>query len=692
MKSLVIVESSAKARTINKFLGSSYSVKSCLGHIRDLPKDRLGIDPENDFRPHYVIIPGRKEVIKEIKKSSQDADKVFLAPDPDREGEAISWHLSEVLKRDNLYRIAFNEITKEAVKKAIKNPKVIDLNKVKAQQARRILDRIVGYKLSPLLWKKIGKGLSAGRVQSVALRIICDREKEIADFVSREYWVITAKLKKRTGEKKDFEAKLEKISGKKAEIDNESEAKKIVGELRKKEFFVKGIKKKEQKKNPHPPFITSQLQQEAARKLGFTPTRTMRIAQRLYEGIEVGKERVGLITYMRTDSVHLSLESQKEASRYIKEKFGEDFAPSKFPIYRSKKGAQEAHEAIRPTSIRREPKEMEEFLSPEEHRLYRIIWSRFLASQMKPATLKLTTVEIKAGRFDLQAKGMKVKFEGFMIIYGKEEKESNIPDLQEGEKLDVLAIEEKQHFTKPPHRFSDAALVKALEEEGIGRPSTYAPIIQTIEQREYVERVDSKFCPTELGITVVKLLVERFPKIMDLKFTSNMEDELDRIEDGKSDWVKLLSDFYHPFIAMLDKANDEVKKVEIATDRTCPECNSSLIIKIGRYGNFFACKNYPQCKYTASVGLGINCPEDKCDGEIVEKRTRKKKIFFGCNRYPDCHFSTWDKPVAKECHSCGAKFLVAKKRRKSGGGYLQCINEKCKTTVQNHKSKITNHK
>ena len=675
-KSLVIVESSAKAKTINKFLGEGYIVKSCLGHIRDLPEGKLSIDPEDNFRPHYVIIPRRKEVIKEIKKSSQSADKVFLAPDPDREGEAISWHLSEVLNRDNLYRIAFNEITKEAVKKAIKNPREIDLNKVNAQQARRILDRIVGYKLSPLLWKKIGKGLSAGRVQSVALRIICDREKEIADFVSREYWIITAKLKKRIGEKKDFEAKLEKISGKKAEIDNESEAKKIVGELRKEEFSVEDIKKKEQKRNPNPPFTTSQLQQEAARKLGFTPTRTMRIAQGLYEGIEIGKERVGLITYMRTDSVHLSAQSQKEASAYIKEKFGVDFAPSKFPVYRSKKGAQEAHEAIRPTSLRREPNEMEEFLSPEEHKLYQIIWARFLASQMKPATLKLTTVEIKAGRFNLQAKGMKVKFEGFMVIYGKEEKESNIPDFQRGERLDVAAIGEKQHFTKPPPRFSDAALVKALEEEGIGRPSTYAPIIQTIEYREYVEKVDGKFCPTELGITVVELLIAHFPNIMDLRFTSNMENELDRIEDGKSDWVKLLNDFYHPFIAMLDKANNEVKKMEIATDRVCPECNGNLIIKIGRYGRFFACKSYPQCKYTAPVGFGIDCPEDKCDGEIVEKRTRKKKIFFGCNRYPKCHFSIWDKPVEKECPSCGAKFLVAKKR-KSGGGYLQCINEKC---------------
>jgi DNA topoisomerase-1 len=675
-KSLVIVESQAKAKTINKFLGSSYTVKSCLGHIRDLPKNRLGIDSENDFCPNYVIIPERKEVIKEIKKSSQDADKVFLAPDPDREGEAISWHLSEVLKRDNLYRIAFNEITEEAVKKAIKNPGKIDLNKVNAQQARRILDRIVGYKLSPLLWKKIGKGLSAGRVQSVALRIICDREKEIVDFVPKEYWVITVKLKKRTGEKKDFEAKLEKIGNKKAEIDNESEAEKIVGELRKEEFFVCGIKKKEQKRAPHPPFTTSQLQQEAARKFGFTPTRTMRIAQRLYEGVEIGKERVGLITYMRTDSVHLSLESQREASYYIKEKFGENFAPSKFPVYRSKKGAQEAHEAIRPTSIKREPKEMEEFLSPEEHKLYRIIWSRFLASQMKPAILKLTTVEIKAGRFNLEAKGMGVKFEGFMTVYGKEEKESNIPALEEGEKLDVLAIEEKQHFTKPPPRFSDATLVKALEEEGIGRPSTYAPIIQTIGERKYVEKVDGKFCPTELGAIVVKLLVEHFPEIMNLKFTSNIENELDKIEDGKSDWVKLLSDFYRPFIAMVGKANDEVKKVEVATDKICPECNSHLIIKIGRYGNFLACKNYPQCKYTASVGLGINCPEDGCDGEIVEKRTRKRKIFFGCNRYPKCHFSTWDKPVRKECSSCGAKFLVAKKRKR-GGGYLQCINEKC---------------
>jgi DNA topoisomerase-1 len=674
-KSLVIVESSAKARTIDKFLGSKYSVKSCLGHIRDLPKDKFGVDPEKDFRPHYIIIPQRKEMIKEIKKSSQSAEKVFLAPDPDREGEAISWHLSEVLGGDNLYRVTFNEITKEEVKKAIKNPRKIDLNKVKAQQARRILDRIVGYKLSPLLWKKIGKGLSAGRVQSVALRIICDREKEIADFVSKEYWTIAARLKKKVGKEGDFEAKLEKISGKKAEIDNESKAKKVIQELRKEEFSVESTEIKEQKKNPPPPFTTSQLQQEAARKLRFTPTRTMHIAQELYEGIEIGKERVGLITYMRTDSVRLSSQSQKEASAYIKEKFGKDFAPSKFPVYRSRKGAQEAHEAIRPTSILREPEKIKEFLSPEQYRLYRIIWSRFLASQMKPALLKLTTIKIKAGKFNLQARGVNIKFEGFTIIYGDKEEESNIPDLQTGEKLDVITLQEKQHFTQPLPRFSDAMLVKALEEEGIGRPSTYAPIIQTIEQREYIEKTDGKFHPTELGVMVTELLVARFPKIMDLKFTSQIENELDSIEDGKSDWVKLLSDFYHPFIAMLDKANDEVKKMEIVTSRTCPECDGNLAIKIGKYGKFFACKNYPQCKYTAPIGLGIKCPE--CDGEIVEKRTRKKKIFFGCNRYPECHFSTWDKPIAKECPSCGAGFLVAKKRKR---GYLQCINEKCNYT------------
>ncbi|MBT9131567.1 type I DNA topoisomerase [candidate division NPL-UPA2 bacterium Unc8] len=676
-KLLVIVESSAKARTIDKFLGSSYSVKSCLGHIRDLPRDRFGIDPEDGFRPHYIIIPQRKEVIKEIKKNSQSAEKVFLASDPDREGEAISWHLSEVLGGDNLYRVTFNEITKEEVEKAIKNPREIDLNKVKAQQARRILDRIVGYKLSPFLWKKIGKGLSAGRVQSVTLRIVCDREKEIADFVSREYWTIAAKLKKKVGEEGDFEAKLEKISGKKAEIDNESEAKRVIYELRKEEFFVESIEKKEQKKNPPPPFTTSQFQQEAARKLRFTPTKAMRIAQELYEGIEIGKERVGLITYMRTDSVRLSSQSQKEASTYIKEKFGRDFAPSKSPVYRSRKGAQEAHEAIRPTSIRREPEKMKEFLSPEQYRLYHMIWLRFLASQMKPALFKLTTIKIKAGKFNLQAKGVNIKFLGFTIIYGDKEEESNIPDLQMSEKLDVIALQEKQHFTKPLPRFSDATLVKVLEEEGIGRPSTYAPIIQTIEQREYVEKVDGKFYPTELGVMVINLLVARFPKIMDLKFTSHIENELDRIEDGKSDWMKLLSDFYHPFIAMLDKANDKVKKMEIATDRTCPECDGNLTIKIGKYGKFFACKNYPQCKYTAPIGLGIKCPEDKCDGEIVEKRTRKKKIFFGCNRYPECNFSTWDKPIAKECPSCGARFLVVKKRR---GGYLQCINEKCNYT------------
>ncbi len=678
-KPLIIVESSAKVRTIDKFFGGDYIVKSCLGHIRDLPEKKLGIDLKNGFRPHYIIIPDRRKVVKEIKKSSQTADKVFLAPDPDREGEAISWHLSEILKRDNLYRITFNEITEEAVKEAIKNPRQIDLNKVKAQQARRILDRIVGYKLSPLLWKKIGKGLSAGRVQSVALRMICDREKEIADFVSRKYWIVTARLRKEIGEGKDFEAKLEKISGRKVEIDNELEAEKIVNELRMEEFFVKNVKRKEQKKTPPPPFTTSQLQQEAAKKLGFKPAKTMHIAQRLYEGVEIGKERVGLITYMRTDSVRLSSQSQKEASAYIREKFGENFAPSKFPLYRSKKGAQEAHEAIRPTSIRREPDEMGKFLLSDEYKLYRLIWSRFLASQMNPAILELTTVEIEAGRFNLEVKETKVKFEGFMVLYDKKEEGNGIPEFQRGEKLKVIDVYEKEHFTKPPPRFSDATLVKALEEEGIGRPSTYAPIIQIIEEREYVEKVSGKFYPTKLGIAVTELLSKYFPNIMSLKFTSNIENELDRIEEGKSDWVKLLNDFYHPFIAMLSEANNELKKIEIATDRTCPDCSSNLIIKVGIYGRFFACENYPQCKYTAPVGLGIDCP--KCSGEIVEKRTQKKKIFFGCNRYPECNFSIWDKPVAQECPLCGARFLVTKtKKGKGGEGYLQCINEKCNYT------------
>lgn len=708
-KSLVIVESPAKARTINKFLGSNYQVKSCWGHVRDLPKNKLGVDVENNFQPEYVTVRRRGKVIKEIQKMAKETDRILLAPDPDREGEAISWHLSELLgNKDSIYRIIFHEITKRAVQEAVKNPGRIDLNKVNAQQARRVLDRIVGYKLSPLLWKKVGGGLSAGRVQSVAVRLICDREKEIEKFVPQEYWSVIAKLRKElSGE--SFEAKLEKIDSRKAKIDNEDQVKKIVDELKGEEFLVKNVKKRDQRRNPSPPFTTSYLQQEASRKLRFTVRRTMRIAQQLYEGLEVGEEgSVGLITYMRTDSVRISTEAQKEASSYIGDKFGPEFVPSQPPQYRSRKGSQDAHEAIRPTSVQQEPERLKPFLNPEQYRLYKLIWTRFLASQMKPALFKMTTVDVEAGRFILRATGLEIKFKGFMAVYveAKEDEEEKqaassegvirqgdssqslkqrgeeeriLPELKEGEKLTLLELRPEQHFTKPPPRFSEAGLVKALEEEGIGRPSTYAPIISTIQERQYVEKIQGRFHLTELGGIVTELLVTHFPEILDIKFTAHLEEGLDGIEEGKVDWVKLLQKFYQPFMVTLAKADREAKRVkrkEIPTDLTCPDCGGAMVIKTGRYGKFLACGNFPKCRYTQSLTLGVKCPQEGCGGEIIERKSKKGRTFFGCNQFPECKFMTWDKPVDKKCSHCGASFLV-EKRDREGQTYHKCINKEC---------------
>ena len=697
-KSLVIVESPAKARTINKFLGSNFEVKSCSGHVRDLPKSKFGVDVKNNFQPEYVTVPGRTKVIKEIKKKAKEADRILLAPDPDREGEAIAWHLAELLpKKGSIYRIVFHEITRGAIQEAVKNPGRIDLNKVNAQQARRILDRIVGYKLSPLLWRKVGRGLSAGRVQSVAVRLICEREIEIDAFVPEEYWSVTAKLRGKKTDGKQFEAKLEKIDSRKAKIASEEQAKKIVDELRKEDFFVKDIKTKDQKRYPSPPFTTSYLQQEASRKLHFSASKTMRIAQQLYEGLEVGEEgSIGLITYMRTDSIRIASEAQGEASTYIKEKFGANFAPPTPPRYKSKKGAQEAHESVRPTSIYREPERVKAFLTPEQYRLYRLIWTRFLSSQMKPAMLKITTADIEAGKFLLRAAGLEIKFKGFMAVYvesreetpegeNREEKESKdgkekiLPALEIGEKLTLLELLPEQHFTKPPPRFSEAILVKALEEEGIGRPSTYAPIIQVIQSRRYVEKLKGRFFSTELGRTVTDLLVAHFPKVLDVKFTANMEQGLDEVEEGRVDWVKLLRDFYQPFKLTLVKATREMKKVkrpERVTDEKCPQCGGVMVEKDGRYGRFLSCRNFPKCKHAQPVTTGVQCPEAGCNGQIVERRSKKGRTFFSCNRYPDCKFSLWDKPVQKECPDCGAKFLV-ERRGRAGQVSYQCADKEC---------------
>ena len=697
-KSLVIVESPAKARTINKLLGSRFQVESCLGHVRDLPKSKFGVDVKSNFQPEYVTVPGRTKVIKEIKKKAKEVDRILLATDLDREGEAIAWHLAELLpKKANIYRIIFHEITKGAIQEAVKNAGQIDLNKVNAQQARRILDRIVGYKLSPLLWRKVGGRLSAGRVQSVAVRLICDREKEIEKFSPEEYWSVTAKLRGKKTSSKEFEAKLEKIDSKKAKITSEEQAKNIVDELGKEEFLVKDIKRKDKRRYPSPPFTTSYLQQEASRKLHFTVSKTMRIAQQLYEGLEVdGEGSIGLITYMRTDSTRIASEAQGEASTYIKEKFGANFAPPTPPRYKSKKGAQEAHESIRPTSIYREPERLKALLTPEQYRLYKLIWTRFLASQMKPAQLKITTVDIEAGKFLLRAAGLEIKFKGFMAVYvesreetpegenkeekeGKDEGEKILPKLENGEKLTLLELLPEQHFTKPPPRFSEASLVKALEEEGIGRPSTYAPIIQVIQYRRYVEKGKGRFYPTELGRTVTDLLVAHFPKVLDVRFTANMEQGLDEVEEGKVDWVKLLRDFHEPFMLTLAKATREMKRVkrpERVTDEKCPQCDGVMVEKDGRYGRFLACRNFPKCKYTQPMTTGVQCPEAGCNGQIAERRSKKGRTFFSCDRYPDCKFSLWDKPVQKECPDCGAKFLV-ERRGRAGRTSYQCNNREC---------------
>ena len=705
-KSLVIVESPAKARTITKFLGKGYAAKSSYGHLRDLPKKEMGIDFENDFKPTYKIILSKSKVIRELKKEAKKADRVFLATDPDREGEAISWHLAEILNMPSkIKRAVFYEITKDKVLEAIANAQAIDTHKVLAQQARRLLDRIVGYKISPILWSKIGRGLSAGRVQSVAMRLILEREKKIKNFIPDEYWSIIAGL--RTEEKIEFEAKLFKVDEKKPEIKKEADALEIINRLKGCDFIVGDIEKKEQKRNATPPFTTSLLQQEAARKLGFTAYRTMRLAQQLYEGAELGEEGpTGLITYMRTDSFRINSDFRNAARTYIKDKFGENFVPEKPNYFASRKGAQEAHEAIRPTSLNRPPELIKSYLNPDQWKLYDLIWRRFLASQMTQAIFDETVVFIESGPAIFRVRGQVIRFLGFMAVYeeGKEDEEgedkkeqmstgcpNGLPLLTKEEKLFLLKFIPEQHFTKPPAPYSEAMLVKALEEEGIGRPSTYATIIHTIEEREYINRIKRKLYPTELGLTVTELLIDSFPKIMDIKFTAGLEDRLDTIEEGKEDWIKILRDFYDPFIKSVEKAEKEMKnlkKERIETDvkclrcgelmimrwgrhgkflacstypkcrhtqdlqeggveqseKKCKECGGTLLIKNGKFGRFLACIQYPECKFTEPMGTGIKCTKENCSGEIIERRTKRGRGFYGCSKFPACDFFSWKKP------------------------------------------------
>jgi len=650
-KNLVIVESPTKAKTISKILGDKFSVVSSMGHIIDLPEKELGVDIKKGFAPHYVVIPGRQKVLSILKKEAKDKIAIYVATDPDREGEAIGWQIKDrILKDRNIYRVTFHELTPAAVNAAFKNPHDFDLKMIEAQVGRRVLDRIVGYFLSPLLWKKLARGLSAGRVQSVALRLIVEREREIQKFVPQEYWEIEAELHKKR-EVKTFKAKLEKIEEKKAEIKNKPEADRIVGDIKNKTFKVLDIKNSEKKRFPEPPFITSTLQQEAFNKLKFNATKTMIVAQQLYEGIDIGENApVGLITYMRTDSVRSAPESIKEVRSYILKNFGKKYLPEAPNVYKVKKLAQEAHEAIRPTLISRPPESLKEFLSPEQYKLYELIYKRFLASQMTPARYRVTSVDIQAGKYLFVASGSTVIFDGFTVIYNNknnEDKEKNIiPLLEKDEVLDLVKLLPSQHFTKPRPRFSDSSLVKALEEEGIGRPSTYAPIIQTLILRDYVRRLKGYFNPTELGFKVSDLLVKYFPKIMDVKFTALMEEELDDIEEGRFDRVKVLEEFYAPFKESLDFAQSHIKKEVIMTDEICDKCGKPMVIKWGRRGKFLSCSGFPECKNSKSITTGVKCPEPACGGELIERRS-KRGFFYGCSNFPKCKFTSKNLPDNK---------------------------------------------
>ncbi len=664
-KNLVIVESPAKAKTINKFLGKDFRVESCYGHIKDLPRKNLGIDIENGFKPTYRIIPGKGKVVKKLKDLSSQVEKIYLATDLDREGEAISWHLSQELAHPDKARIIFNQVTRKAIREAIENPGQIDLNKVDAQQGRRLLDRLVGYKISPLLWEKVKRGLSAGRVQSVAVRLICEREKEIEKFVSEEYWIVKARFGL-SYKKACLEAKLSLINSQKVRIRSEAEVKEIAEKIKDESYQIVTIRKEEKKKSPQPPFTTSTLQQTAAYHLRFSAARTMKLAQDLYEGQEIGPEgRVGLITYMRTDSVRVAKEAQKEAREYIKKKLGEEFLPSKIPYYRNKKSSQDAHEAIRPTRIKRDPDKVKKCLSDPHYKLYELIWRRFIASQMEKAVIDTVEVEIQGGVYLFKAEGRKIKFPGYLLIYKeKGEKDQSLPAVKENEKLKLEELTSKQQFTKAPPRYTEASLVKTLEEKGIGRPSTYAPIIFTIKKRGYVKSAKGWFIPTRLARVVNDLLVDSFSSILDPHFTARMEEGLDAVEQGERSWTVLVGDFYDHFKKDLDVAEQRMRDIKKGGWKTsslkCEKCGGEMVLKFGRYGEFLACSNYPRCKNTKEVAqkTGVRCPSPGCGGEIIERSSKKGSIFYGCSRFPQCRFVTRGEPVAENCPHCGNPYLV----------------------------------
>ncbi|MBU0728242.1 MAG: type I DNA topoisomerase [Proteobacteria bacterium] len=747
-KSLIIVESPAKARTLQRYLGNSYEVKASVGHIRDLPVKTLGVDTEHDFKPQYVTIRGKSKIIEELKRSAKKADRIFLAPDPDREGEAIAFHIAECLKNANkpFHRALFHELTKKAILVALENAQDLNVPLFEAQQARRILDRLVGYQISPLLWDKVKRGLSAGRVQSVAVRMVCDRENEIAVFQTDEYWSIGAQLKGPVPP--SFIAYLDQDKEIKKRISTESQANEVAQDIRKSSFTVAKIEKKKKNRNPSPPFITSSLQIEANRKLRFSAKKTMTLAQRLYEGVELGQEGpTGLITYMRTDSTRINDEALVAVRAFITETYSKEYLPPKPIIYKTKKSAQDAHEAIRPTDVSRTPEKMAHLLDKDTLALYSLIWKRFVACQMAPALFDQTTFKITAGKYNLRVTGSVIRFQGFLALYEEaqaeaiarsdapdESREKVLPDLKEGDRCELLDVLPKQHFTQPPPRYSEATLVKALEENGVGRPSTYASILSTIQDKEYVLLSQRQFRPTDLGKLVNDLLVKHFPLVMSVDFTAGMEKNLDKVEEGEIHWLQILKEFYTPFKETLDKAKEEMKSVKrssVPTDINCtlcegkmaikwgrngeflacenfPECKSTLdftrsdegavvpvereaaeqsdeicekcgnpmVYKNGRFGKFLACSGYPKCKNVRSQGVGVKCPEQDCDGEIVQKISKRGKVFYSCNRYPKCTFALWDKPVNKNCPSCGALFLLEKESKKQGP-HLKCATKDC---------------
>ncbi|HER23904.1 MAG TPA: type I DNA topoisomerase [Candidatus Atribacteria bacterium] len=701
-KYLVIVESPTKEKTLKKILGRDYMIKSSKGHLIDLPKTKLGISIENNFQPEYVVIPKQRRILKDLEESTKGKERVFLATDPDREGEAMAWHIAQKLQViEGKSRVYFNEITERAVSQAFEKPREINLNMVNSQKARRLLDRLVGYKISPLLWKKIGKKLSAGRVQSVALRLICEREEEIAKFKIEEYWTINALFKKKEDKKAEpFEARLFSIKSKKTTIKTKKEAFEICHEVKNHDLYVKNITKKKESKNPSPPFITSTLQQEAFNKLNFPIKKTMLIAQQLYEGITLGnKGNIGLITYMRTDSIRVSDEAKSEAKKYIDEHYGKDFAKSSQNIKKVKNMAknikiQDAHESIRPTYILNHPESIKKYLTIDQYRLYNLIWQRFIASRMKAAYLEKISVDIESGYYIFRTSGYQILFKGYMILYDQNNQELNkIPDLKEKDQLQLLKIESNQSFTKPPPRYTEASLVKKLEKEGIGRPSTYVPTISTLQYRVYVKKANKNFKPTELGITVNTFLVKYFSDIINIAFTAKMEKQLDEIEADNKKWEIVLNEFYQAFSRDLEKG-DQAKKIEIPkvfSDIICDQCGSKMLIKTGRFGKFLACSNFPHCKYTKPYldKIGVPCPEEECSGEIIRKKTKKGKTFYGCSNYPKCSFVTWSKPVDKKCPQCAHILLIMKDRK--DGFYYKCSNSACnyKEFIKEDKQKST---